>query len=302
VTDQPTGEGAVSFSHSGERFVLGWGSDFFGIWDRRERGGPIARFPRTDVGWEQAWREYTGREHRFVEVGAVGATRGRPAFQPTAGLAKVLSIMVGASAVLAMLTVATRAGLIARLHEYQRGDVFRASVVKAGNNVDAFARVTFVAILVTAVVWIIWHYRTHSNLSTFGVTGLRFSPGALIAWWIVPLANLVLPVLTTAESWKGSAAAAEGQPSDWSSRRAPALLGWWWAAWVARVPFGAWAAVINAKENPTTQDVLSRAYAGIGTDVALILASALAIAVIRGIQRMQDQAAASSMTPVALAG
>jgi hypothetical protein len=301
VTNQSVGGGGVSYSHSGERFVLGWGPDFFGIWDRQESGGLIARFPRTDVGWEQAWREFTGREHRFVEVGPGSATAGRTLFRPTATLAKVLPVMVGVTAVLAILTLASRAGLIARLHEYQRGDVFRASVVKAGENVDALARVTFLAILVTAVVWILWHFRAHSNLSTFGITGLRFSPGAVIAWWIVPLANLVLPVLTTAETWKASAAAADRQPSDWRASRVPALLGWWWAAWVARVPFGAWAAVINAKENPGTQDVLNRAYAGIGTDVALIVASALAIAVIRGIQRHQDQAAAV-VAPMALAG
>jgi uncharacterized protein DUF4328 len=300
VTDQPVGEGAVSYSHSGERFVLGWGADFFGIWDRQESGGPIVQFPRTDVGWEQAWREFVGREHRFVEVSPGGAAPGRTVFRPTAGLAKTLPVMVGVTAVLAMLTIAARAGLIARLGEYERGDAFRASVVEAGHTVDAMAQVTFWAIFVTGIVWIIWHYRAHSNLSTFGVTGLRYSPGAVVAWWIVPLANLILPVLTTAETWKASAAAADGQPSDWRVRRVPSLLGWWWASWVTRVPLGAVAAVLSVKDNASTNDVLNRAYAGLGTDVALIVAAAFAIAVVRGIQRLQDQAASiTSMVGVA---
>lgn len=299
MTDQPSGEGAVSYSHSGERFVLGWGADFFGIWDRQQTGGPIAQFPRTDVGWEQAWREFVGREHRFVEVMSGGGSQGRSVFRPTAGLARVLAAMIGVTAILAVLTIAARAGLIARLHEYQRGDAFRASVVEAGHTVDALAGVTFWAVLATGIVWIIWHYRAHSNLSTFGVTGLRYSPGAIVAWWIVPLANLVLPVLTTAETWKASGAAAEGQPSEWQTRRVPVLLGWWWAFWVARVPLGAVAALLAVNDNASTNDVLNRAYAGIGTDVALIVAAAFAIAVVRGIQRLQDQAASVASIAVA---
>src|SRR5262245_55618296 len=52
-TQQPApgarvGEGAVAFSHSGERYVLGWGEDFFGIWDRNVVGGPTMRLPRPD--------------------------------------------------------------------------------------------------------------------------------------------------------------------------------------------------------------------------------------------------------------
>lgn len=299
MTDQPTGEGAVSYSHSGERFVLGWGADFFGIWDRQQTGGPIAQFPRTDVGWDQAWREFVGREQRFVEVTPGGGTQGRAVFRPTARLAQVLTVMIGVTAILAVLSIAARAGLIARLHEFQRGDAFRVSVVEAGHTVDALARVTFWAIAATGIVWIVWHYRAHSNLSTFGIMGLRFSPTMVAVWWIVPLANLVLPVLTTAETLKASAAAAEGQISDWRARSVPSLLGWWWAFWLARVPLGAAAAVLAVSENPSPQDVLNRAYAGVGTDVALIVASAFAIAVVRGIQRLQDQAASAALMALA---
>src|SRR5690348_17492351 len=40
------GEGAQQFSHSGARYLLGYGGDFFGIWDRNIAGGPLQRFPR----------------------------------------------------------------------------------------------------------------------------------------------------------------------------------------------------------------------------------------------------------------
>ena len=61
------GEGALRFSHSGTRFLLGYGQDFFGVWDREAPGGPVRRYPRTDEGWRQAWTDYSA-----MEPGAVG--------------------------------------------------------------------------------------------------------------------------------------------------------------------------------------------------------------------------------------
>lgn len=60
--DGPVGEGAERFSHSGVRYLLGYGRDFFGIWDRMAPGGATYRFPRTDRGWGDAWRTFSGLE------------------------------------------------------------------------------------------------------------------------------------------------------------------------------------------------------------------------------------------------
>src|SRR5439155_1229746 len=66
------GEGAVRFSHSGFRYVLGYGRDFFGIWGRHKPGGPIMRFPRTDEGWSMAWNRFTAWEPKAIEVPLTG--------------------------------------------------------------------------------------------------------------------------------------------------------------------------------------------------------------------------------------
>lgn len=62
------GEGAQRFSHSGETYLLGYGEDFFGIWDRNVPGGPVQRFSRDDDGWRQCWAAFTSRETRWVDV------------------------------------------------------------------------------------------------------------------------------------------------------------------------------------------------------------------------------------------
>lgn len=59
---------APRFSHSGMRYVLGYWEDAFWIWDRTHPEAPIHRFPRTQAGWEEAWRRFTEIESAWVEV------------------------------------------------------------------------------------------------------------------------------------------------------------------------------------------------------------------------------------------
>ena len=60
----------LQYTHTGTRYLLGYGQTFFGIWDRQNPTTPVERFPRTDDGWGQAWRRYTQIENNFSEVGA----------------------------------------------------------------------------------------------------------------------------------------------------------------------------------------------------------------------------------------
>jgi hypothetical protein len=66
------GDEALRFSHSGGRHLLGFGPDFFGVWDRERPGGPVARFPRTDDGWRDAWLHFVALEPHPSEIGLPG--------------------------------------------------------------------------------------------------------------------------------------------------------------------------------------------------------------------------------------
>ncbi|MCI0633423.1 MAG: DUF4190 domain-containing protein [Actinobacteria bacterium] len=68
---------ALQFTHSGRQYLLGYGADFFGIWDRQGGPEPVARYPRTDDGWQQAWLAFSSQEPERTEVGMIG-TGGRP--------------------------------------------------------------------------------------------------------------------------------------------------------------------------------------------------------------------------------
>ena len=79
LTDDPTSsppkrieDEALQFTHSGQRYLLGYGTDFFGIWDRSAPGPPVTRFPRTDEGWRAAWLQFVGTEPHSTAVGISG--------------------------------------------------------------------------------------------------------------------------------------------------------------------------------------------------------------------------------------
>jgi hypothetical protein len=60
----------AQYTHSGYRYVLGYGADLFGIWDRQAPGSPAETFPRTDEGWRNAWIRFVNLEPNNVPVGA----------------------------------------------------------------------------------------------------------------------------------------------------------------------------------------------------------------------------------------
>jgi hypothetical protein len=64
----PDDVAAVQYTHSGTRYLLGYGRTFFGIWDRQAPDAPAEKFPRDDAGWAAAWGRFTQIESNFNEV------------------------------------------------------------------------------------------------------------------------------------------------------------------------------------------------------------------------------------------
>ena len=60
---------SAQYTHSGYRYVLGYGADLFGIWDRQAPGSPAETFPRSDEGWRNAWIRFVHLEPNNVPVG-----------------------------------------------------------------------------------------------------------------------------------------------------------------------------------------------------------------------------------------
>jgi len=65
----PPAEEALQYTHSGQRYLLGYGPTTLGIWDRQGPDDAIERFPRTQSGWHTAWARFSVLEPHPVEVG-----------------------------------------------------------------------------------------------------------------------------------------------------------------------------------------------------------------------------------------
>jgi hypothetical protein len=68
AAEPPKADEKVEFTHSGERYLLGYTDGFFGIWDRQAPAAPMERFPRTDDGWRQVWQRYAAIETNWMDL------------------------------------------------------------------------------------------------------------------------------------------------------------------------------------------------------------------------------------------
>ena len=64
----PAATSQPEFTHSGERYLLGYTDEFFGIWDRQSPASPTERFPRNDEGWREVWQRYAAIEPNWMDL------------------------------------------------------------------------------------------------------------------------------------------------------------------------------------------------------------------------------------------
>jgi hypothetical protein len=282
------GEGALRFSHSGYRYLLGYGKDYFGIWDREQPGGPVVHFPRTDEGWNSAYNRYTALEPRAVEVPHSGTP-------PDARLSpgEFRSAHVRAVWVLGLLVLAALAlvGVLAaeanELH-YLRGIRDRGSFLPeelpSDEGLAAASFIYLVVIIPTIVMWLVWQHRAHRNLTALGSSNVRFKPGWVVGWWFIPVANFAVPYLTMRELWKASDPASGA--IDWRGVKTTPVLWLWWGAWVGAVALGSISFTIGINAT-VIDDLVTSEYYSMGQTVVTIGAALLGVMLVRDVDRRQ---------------
>jgi hypothetical protein len=288
------GQGAVRFSHSGERYVLGFGQDFFGIWDRGVPGGPVFSFARTDDGWDQAWHQFIGLEPRAIEVptqrvAAPDVRRTTAPFRPAHRLAMWLMAALGTIALVGVITIPFRAVHIGLIHQLENLRRVSPSEAQASTDrLNALGVIEAVVMLVIVVLWLVWQYRAQSNLSTVGAENLRYSPGWAVGWWFIPIANFAIPYLTVRELVKASNP--EAGAIDWAAVRTPAIIPLWWGAWIAHIVLASAGAAVAA--NPDTamlSDLATRQWLLIASNAMEIVAALVAIGLVLKVTRLQER-------------
>jgi hypothetical protein len=283
------GEGAVRFSHSGYRYLLGYGTNFFGIWDREQPGGPVVQFPRTDDGWNSAYNRYSALEPRAVEVPHSGTPPDSRISSRAFRSAHSQALWVQGLLLLTGLTLLGVLAAEANELRWLRQLRDTGSILPRGLPSDeplAVASLIYaLASIPTAVMWLVWQFRAHTNLTALGSSNLRFRPGWVVGWWFIPIANFAIPYLTMRELWKASDPASGA--IDWRTQKTTPLLWLWWAGWLGGVVLGSISFTITANAN-VVDGLITSEYYSMGQTVVTIATAVLAVMLIRDVDRRQD--------------
>ena len=177
---------------------------------------------------------------------------------------------------------ANSAEAIAYMHRIQVIDSFRAgtATVSDGRHADDLVHAAGLLglgmVLVIAVVFIVWQWRTAKNAVFLGRPDERYSPGWSIGAWFIPLANLFIPVQIMQGLWRGSDPGP--LPDDWRRGRRSALVGWWWASMIVSFLFGRWPAdrsTLSGLRSADGRAIVGLLIASVGAVLALLVVRAI---------------------------
>ena len=90
------------------------------------------------------------------------------------------------------------------------------------------ALLSVLAVLAALVGFLVWLFQAKKRTIALGMEGGEYSPGLTVGGFFIPFVNLYLPFAAVRELWQASRA-----PRDWRTQPSSALVGWWWAVWVA---------------------------------------------------------------------
>jgi uncharacterized protein DUF4328 len=225
-----------------------------------------------------------------------------PPSQPlrrTGGLATALVALLAAQIALIVAEIVARYVQADILRDLQAsGTVMQQTLARADGWVSGTVAVDGLVFVAAVVVWCIWQHHAQANAIELSGGGLRFTPGWAVGWWFIPIANLWKPFQAVRELWKAS------HGGGWQTVATWALLGWWWATWIAgslNVQLGSNTQFGILFGSSTSLEQLSVS-AAISEDrwralwlAFRLVAAALAIVIVRSVERLQQSAAAANL-------
>lgn len=200
------------------------------------------------------------------------------------GRVSPLGGLAGAIVVLVVVNVLANAGMVLTPMDPD-GPLVATDLLVVGALVLFFG--TLIALAATVLTFL---HRARQNVDAFGAVGLKWTPGWAVGGWFIPVANLVIPGMAVAETWKASE---PGRSTGGAWRENGAGLVWaWWSLWVlASLSGQVWNRIDagSAAELPVgIVHVLAHAAAGL-----------LFILVVRQLAARQEACARGPATPAA---
>jgi hypothetical protein len=137
----------------------------------------------------------------------------------------------------------------------------------------------------TGIAWLIWLHRTYGNLVLVGSKRSRFSRGWAVAYWFIPLVNLVRAYQVMKDLWLRSDSLNDRDAYD--SLPAPAFLTGWWGMSLTWGALGRLVTIL-ARDARTPHELINVTDVGMLVNALGIVAGVLAIKVVREIDGRQQ--------------
>ncbi|MDQ5843759.1 MAG: DUF4328 domain-containing protein [Acidobacteriota bacterium] len=149
---------------------------------------------------------------------------------PTQKRAQLLTALLIVNAGMSLLSAfASALGLF--FPEAEEADTGEPIVLVVALLQVGVAVVQFLVYVVTAVVFLMWFYRSYENLPSFGIAKreIKYSSGWAVGSFFVPLISLVVPYRAMKELWNKSVPHTSRMFGDLSP---PGFFPLWWGVWL----------------------------------------------------------------------
>lgn len=216
-----------------------------------------------------------------------------PQWRSMKGVTNALTVFLWLAAAASVFGIVAFATRISALSDIIDGGLDFDKIQRANDAddlVQAAAAILLFVTFVIVVLVIIWTYRAAKNNEALGRYYPRLKPGWAIAGWLIPLVNLVIPVLMLQDLWRGSESSTPRGDPSWRSNRGSPLIGWYWAVFIVsglRLGFGRSEAHFDVTQE--LRDLRTHDTVAIVGLIATIVAAILLIQVVRKIAARQAE-------------
>lgn len=88
-------------------------------------------------------------------------------------------------------------------------------------------------VALTVLLMLVWTYRAYANLPGLKARQLEATPGWAVGYWLIPIANIVLPFKIMRELWHGSDPEIEENNLFYRNKAGtPEIIGFWWGLFI----------------------------------------------------------------------
>jgi Domain of unknown function (DUF4328) len=147
-------------------------------------------------------------------------------------------------------------------------------------------------LLATAVTFLTWFYRAHSNLRALGAARLAYTPRWAVGGFFVPFLNLVRPFQVMRELWNvtmepRSDMRAKADSSEEVQSPSSSLVNWWWGCFLVSGILGNMVMRLSFKQEPSVTDLMTATWLGVTSAVIDVAGAVLAILLVEKITKRQ---------------